>query len=137
MRVRMITVSAVVAAATLGLATPALASPTPRPASAQTSSCALLLWYNSNEQGSSACYNNSDVANFAGDVFTSAGAGQGLPVKNDAASATDKLGYTTTWPTARIFFNSNWGGVYDDVAPQSSRNLSNTYNNNASLEWVL
>ncbi|MFF7046108.1 peptidase M23 [Streptomyces massasporeus] len=117
------------AAAAVGLAT--------TPASAAGCAHGLRLYYNSNQAGSSACYvNGSD--NFAGDVFTSVGAGSGQPVKNNAASARNYRSFTgDTWPTARIFFNSNWGGVYDDVDAGTARNLKNTYNNNASLTWVL
>ncbi|WP_327127205.1 peptidase M23 [Streptomyces sp. NBC_01727] len=123
-------VSAIAAAAVLGLAAPATAAP--------AAGCSgLQLFYNSNQAGSSACYVNG-TDNFAGGVFTTPGTGQGQGVKNNAASATNHKTFTgATWPTARIFFNSNWGGVYDDVEASSSRNLSNTYNNNASLEWVL
>ncbi|AWW40566.1 MULTISPECIES: hypothetical protein [Streptomyces] len=119
-------VSLVVAAATLGLATPASAC-----------SHGMNLYYNSNQAGSSRCY-EAPTSNFAGDVFTTSGAGQGQLVKNNAASARNYRTYANdTWPTARIFFNSNWGGVYDEVQANSSRNLSNTYNENASYFWVL
>ncbi|MFB6705355.1 peptidase M23 [Streptomyces sp. NPDC056333] len=127
--------SAIAAAAVLGLAAPATAAPAAQVSAAGCSG--LQLFYNSNQAGSSACYVNG-TDNFAGDVFTTSGAGQGQGVKNNAASATNHKTFTgATWPTARIFFNSNWGGVYDDVEASSSRNLSKTYNNNASLEWVL
>ncbi|WP_330461100.1 peptidase inhibitor family I36 protein [Streptomyces sp. NBC_00820] len=85
------------------------------------------LYYNSNEGGSSACFYVKQ--NFAGEVFTEAGAGQGQPVKNNAASADNWGGHT-----ARVFYNSNYVGLYDDVQGDSWRNLADTYNNNASWE---
>lgn len=146
---RILATSAALALAAVGLAAPADAAPAnAAPAQAAPARAAstvhpdllpclddwsLCLWYNSNEQGS---YINvlGAVSDYAGMTFTSAGAGQGLPVKNDAASATN--GQPSNGSTARIFYNSNYAGVYDDVAPSTSSNLVNTYNENASSEWI-
>ncbi|WP_330459432.1 peptidase inhibitor family I36 protein [Streptomyces sp. NBC_00820] len=134
------TAAAVAAAAAIGIAAPAnAATPAPqgKPAGAATaaaSACAfpyLCLWYNSNEQGAYTLFFDA-VPDFAGYSFDGAGAGQWQPVKNNAASATN-------WQTeikARIYFNSNYGGVYDTIPESSSANLVKTYNENASFNWV-
>jgi len=106
------------------------------PATAQNGVCEageVCLFYNSNCRGSLADF-NSWIPDFAGYRFISAGAGQGRLVKNDAASARNRL---AGW-VARIHFNRNYQGVYDDIPPGSStscRNLVRTYNENASLSW--
>jgi hypothetical protein len=125
MRIRSALVAAGVAAAGLvGLAAPANAS---------TNTCDpshFCLFYNSNIQN--AYYPFWDkVANFDGYYFQGAGAGAGLPVKNNAASAQN----LQTGLVARVYYNSNYSGVYDNVQPTSWRNLSNTYNENASFAW--
>ena len=90
----------------------------------------LCLYFNSNHQGSLADF-YYEVEDFAGFTFLSSGNGKGQPVKNNAASACNKDNLLT----ARIYFNSGWAGPYDDVQPGTCRNLSNTYNENASLTW--
>jgi hypothetical protein len=91
----------------------------------------VCLYYNSNCQGSFADFGGW-VDNFSGYVFLSSGAGKDDPVKNNAASARN---LDTTW-TARIWFNSNQSGTYDNIGPSAGcRNLVNTYNDNASLSW--
>lgn len=126
MRIR----SVVAALAVAGAGVVGLSSP----ASAATNTCDashFCLFYNSNIQN--AYYPFWDTnSNFAGYVFKGAGAGAGVAVKNNAASAQN----LQTGMTARVYFNSNFGGSYDNVGPTSWRNLSNTYNNNASFKWV-
>lgn len=131
MKKRIAVASAVLAVSSAFLATPAFAAPaaTAAPASVCSENFGFVLYYNSNEAGSSACF--FVAQNFAGEVFTTSGAGQGQPVKNNAASA-DNWGTHT----ARVFYNSNYAGVYDDVKSHTSRNLVNTYNENASWEWL-
>jgi hypothetical protein len=63
--------------------------------------------------------------------FKSAGAGQGLCIKNDARSA-----WNRSSRTVRVHFNSNYGGSYDTFAPGTSGNLVNTYDNNASHRFL-
>ncbi|MFG2136575.1 hypothetical protein [Streptomyces sp. NPDC048650] len=59
------------------------------------------------------------------------GAGAGKNVKNHAAAATnDKNGGCT----GRVYFHSQFKGVYDDVN-SGRRKLANTYNENASFKW--
>jgi hypothetical protein len=52
-------------------------------------------------------------------------------VKNNAASACNFDDVNT----ARIHFNSGWAGAVDDIPLLTCRNLTNTYNENASLSW--
>jgi len=93
----------------------------------------LCLYYNSNCQGSFIDF-GGPVNDFAGYTFLSNGAGKGQPVKNNAASARNR---DTVW-TARIWFNSGYHGSHDDIPPSTNcRNLSNTYNENASLDWYI
>ncbi|MER6916641.1 peptidase inhibitor family I36 protein [Streptomyces sp. NPDC000594] len=125
MRIR----SALVTLAVTGVGVVGLASP----ASAATNTCNpshFCLFYNSNIQN--AYYPFWDkVPDFAGYTFRGAGAGAGQAVKNNAASAQN----LQTGLVARVHFNSNYGGVYDNVGPTSWRNLANTYNDNASFDW--
>ncbi|MEV7232216.1 peptidase inhibitor family I36 protein [Polymorphospora sp. NPDC051019] len=62
--------------------------------------------------------------------FRSPGIGQGECLKNNATSAWNRSGRTV-----RVYYNSDHAGPYDDVAPRTSRNLGNTYLNNASHEF--
>lgn len=119
-----------IAAASAVLAVSAACFTTPAFADSCSENGGFVLYYNSNEAGSSACFFGS-IPNFAGYTFTAAGAGQGQDVKNNAASASN-------WNvhTARVFYNSNYAGVYDDVGYLTSRNLVNTYNENASYELI-
>jgi len=91
----------------------------------------VCLYFNSNCQGSFADFYGA-IPDFAGYKFLSAGNGKGQGVKNNAASAKNR----DTSHTARIHFNSNYSGSYDNIAPQTScQNLQKTYNENASLSW--
>ncbi|MFD5749481.1 peptidase inhibitor family I36 protein [Streptomyces sp. NPDC127033] len=94
----------------------------------------MCLYFNSNQQGSYRIF-EGNTTDFTGYTFSSSGAGQGQAVKNNAASASNGQSSASV-STARIYFNSNYGGVYDDVAPATSRNLVNTYNDNASFRWI-
>ncbi|AXI89597.1 peptidase M23 [Streptomyces sp. ETH9427] len=100
------------------------------PASADTG-CDVsdfCLYYNSNFGGAHKHFRLSEP-DLAGYVYQCCSAGAGQPVKNNAASA--KNDFTGTY--VRVFYNSNYAGPYDTFAPQQSKNLVNTYNDNASL----
>jgi hypothetical protein len=56
--------------------------------------------------------------------------GYGLCMKNNARSVWNRTG-----KAARVYFNSGYCGNYDPVAANSSRNLSVTYDNNASHQF--
>lgn len=91
----------------------------------------LCLYFNSNHQGSFSDF-VLGVKDFSTVRFVADGAGKGQLVKNNAASACNKDDNLT----ARVFFNSNWAGSHDDIPPNTCRNLVNTYNENASFEWI-
>ncbi|MCU7822103.1 peptidase inhibitor family I36 protein [Kitasatospora sp. DSM 101779] len=83
------------------------------------------LYYNSNYQGDQAHF-YSNIPDFAGYVFL-----HGQPIKNNAASAWN---YGTS--TATIYFNSNYAGTSDRLAPGTGQSrLAHTYNENASLRF--
>jgi hypothetical protein len=74
------------------------------------------------------------VDDFVGYRFLSNGAGKGQLVKNNAASARNR---DSRW-TARIWFNSGQQGSHDEILPSTDcKNLQNTYNENASLDWYI
>ncbi|MFB6712637.1 MULTISPECIES: hypothetical protein [unclassified Streptomyces] len=100
----------------------------------------LNLFYNSNFGGAGETFWDTPIPNFEPYKFEwpgLTGAGLGQSVKNHAAS-----GYTITmgWPSktwATIYFNSNYGGACDAIAPDSKAyQLHYTYNNNASMTWA-
>ncbi|WP_424186907.1 peptidase inhibitor family I36 protein [Actinokineospora sp. G85] len=100
---------------------------------AQANTCPALyfcLFYNSNRAGAIATFFNADP-DFANDRFAGSGAGAGQVVKNNAASAQNRQ----TGLIAQVWFNSNYGGPRDDVLPSNWRNLTATYNDNASFNW--
>jgi hypothetical protein len=91
----------------------------------------LCLYYNSGLSGSHADF-NVPTRDHAGYVFSSSGAGQGQPVKNNAAGATN----LDTECTASVYFNSGWSGVADYIPARSSvERFVRVYNENASNHW--
>jgi surface antigen len=129
-----------VAGAALALVAPLLAATaSPAFAAGRDGSCdsgEFCYYYNSNEAGS--------LSDFTGSIsdlgatqptcydFKSAGAGQGVCVKNNAASVWNRTGYTV-----RVYFNSNFGGASQDFAPGAKGNLDATLkNNNASHQFL-
>ncbi|GAA5012299.1 peptidase inhibitor family I36 protein [Actinopolymorpha pittospori] len=89
------------------------------------------LHYAGNLTGSFRDY-YSNVPDFAGDTFLSAGSGHGQRVKNNSASVRNLDPYLF----ARVYYNENYSGPYDQVNKNSWRNLVNAWNDNASLQWV-
>ncbi|RMI41924.1 cell surface protein [Actinomadura harenae] len=96
----------------------------------------FCLYYNSNQKGS--------VSDFTGSVrdygakqpgcydFKSAGAGKGKCVKNATASV-----WNRSSKTVRVYFNSNFGGRYQDFKAGAKGNLnSGLKNQNASHEFA-
>ncbi|MFF2951509.1 peptidase M23 [Kitasatospora sp. NPDC057965] len=98
---------------------------------------AFCFWYNSNQSGSVAgwdlltgfrgFYDLADAGAFQGP-----GRGQGVAVKNNAASATYQFpgncfGYV------EVFYNSGWSGPSDVVPACGNINLVWTKNDNASF----
>ncbi|WP_189334410.1 peptidase inhibitor family I36 protein [Actinoplanes ianthinogenes] len=96
----------------------------------------FCYYYNSNEAGSVSDFTES-VDDYGTTQptcydFKGAGAGQGVCVKNNAASVWNRTG-----KTVRVFFNSNFAGSHQDFAAGAKGNLNATLkNNNASHELL-
>ncbi|MFF3865748.1 SpoIID/LytB domain-containing protein [Micromonospora sp. NPDC001898] len=96
----------------------------------------FCYYYNSDQAGSI-----SDFTDSLGDYgttqpscyeFKGAGNGQGVCVKNNAASVWNRTG-----KTVRVYFNSNFAGASQDFAAGAEGNLNATLkNNNASHELL-
>jgi murein DD-endopeptidase MepM/ murein hydrolase activator NlpD len=123
------------AAAAISLAAPALVLASPAAAAGRDGTCAageFCYYYNSGEAGSVSDFTGS-VADYGATQpgcydFKGAGAGQGVCVKNNAASV-----WNRTSKTVRVFFNSNYTGSHQDFAAGARGNLNATLkNNNAS-----
>lgn len=96
----------------------------------------FCYYYNSNQAGS--------VSDFTGSIsdlgstqptcyeFKGAGAGQGVCVKNNAASVWNRTGQTV-----RVYFNSGFGGASQDFAPGAKGNLDATLKNNEASHQFL
>ncbi|MFE6935660.1 peptidase inhibitor family I36 protein [Streptomyces sp. NPDC057699] len=89
----------------------------------------VCFYYNSNWENA-AYWTSPRAMNFTTQRFDGDGEwpGDGVLVKNNAASI-----WNTSTRTVRVFYNSNFVGVYDDCAPGAKRNLVNTKNDNASF----
>ncbi len=91
----------------------------------------FCLYYFAGQEGS--------VSDFTGSIpsygatqpscyeFKSEGGGKGQCVKNNARSA-----WNLTGRTVRVYFDSNYGGSYDEFPPSSYKDLVNTFDENAS-----
>ncbi|MGW1637188.1 hypothetical protein [Streptomyces lavendulae] len=103
---------------------------------------AFCFFYNSNQQGSVAGWDmkdgwrgTDDTINLGG--FLTTGPGQGVPVKNNAASATfQSPGHCGGF--VRVYATEGWNGsVFDDVPACSSINLSSrTKNHNRAIRGI-
>ncbi|WP_442945412.1 peptidase inhibitor family I36 protein [Nocardioides sp. CCNWLW239] len=96
----------------------------------------FCLYYSNNQGGS--------VSDFAGSVsdygtsqptcyeFKGSGTGQGLCVKNRAASVWNRTGRSV-----RVHYNSGYGGAYQTIAAGASPDLNSTlYKQNASHRYL-
>src|SRR6476661_4659864 len=127
-----------VASLAVAAATPVLATSTPAFADSRDGVC---------ESGEFCYYYNSDwagsVSDFTGSIddygdtqpscyeFKSAGNGQGLCVKNNAASVWNRSSVAV-----RVFYNSGYGGAYQEIAAGAKVNLNATLKNeNASHDF--
>ncbi|MFG2993270.1 hypothetical protein ACGFZK_28910 [Streptomyces sp. NPDC048257] len=76
-----------------------------------------------------------DPTNYPLTFCDGTGKGSGEGIKNNAASITN----SHTSFGGVVYYNSWWQGAYDSLQPgvptPVSRNLSNTYNQNASFKW--
>ncbi len=122
-----------VAGTALALAVPLIAT-TSAPAFAASrdgvcSSGEFCYYYNSDEAGSVSDFTGS-LSNY-GDTqpdcyeFKGSGAGQGICVKNNAASV-----WNRSSQTVRVYYNSGYAGSYQDFAPGAKGNLNSTLKNN-------
>lgn len=79
----------------------------------------------------------ANIPDFAPYHFLTSGNGQNQPVKNDATHAFNdnatKFAYVYYHSYA---YNGCYCGASDEVDMRSGRDLSATYNNNASFNWV-
>jgi murein DD-endopeptidase MepM/ murein hydrolase activator NlpD len=126
------------AATAVAIGATALATAGPATAAERNGTCQdgeFCYYYNSDNKGS--------VSDFSGSLadygttqpscydFKGAGNGKGVCVKNNAASV-----WNRSAKTVRVFFNSNYGGSYQDFAPGAKGNLNPTLkNNNASHQF--
>ncbi|MFC4908506.1 SpoIID/LytB domain-containing protein [Actinomadura gamaensis] len=124
-----------VAAAAMTLGGAVVATAAPAMAAGRNGVCdngEFCLYYNSGEKGSVSDFTGS-VADYGAKQpscfdFKGPGAGKGKCVKNSAASVWNRTG-----KTVRVYFNSNYGGRYQDFKAGTKGNLnSGLKNQNAS-----
>ncbi|MEY7973594.1 peptidoglycan DD-metalloendopeptidase family protein [Saccharomonospora xinjiangensis] len=131
---------AAVGAATVALAAAGLtmASAAPAGAAARDGVCEggeFCYYYNSDNAGSVSDFTSS-VADYGTTQpscydFKGPGNGQGQCIKNNAASVWNRSSVKV-----RVYYNSNYGGAYQDFAPGAKGNLNTTLkNNNASHQF--
>ncbi|MFG1997534.1 peptidase inhibitor family I36 protein [Spirillospora sp. NPDC048911] len=95
----------------------------------------FCYYYNSDNQGSISDFTGS-VADYGTEQpscydFKGAGSGQGQCIKNNAASV-----WNRSAKTVRVYFNSDYGGTYQDFAASAKGNLNASLKNqNASHEF--
>ncbi|WP_092614595.1 peptidase inhibitor family I36 protein [Jiangella sp. DSM 45060] len=129
-KLKMLALAAVAAtAATVAVAAPASAAD-------QDNLCQskeLCLFWGSNYSGlyKDFYWNVRDFGNIRYPHYGVPGGGAGERVKNNAASAIN-----WDYVTARVYYNENWTGPYDDVPPRGRRNLYHTWNDNASFRFL-
>lgn len=129
---------ALVAAATASLA-PSLLLANPASAAVRDGVCdtgEFCYYYNSNEAGSVSDFTDS-VDDYGASQptcyeFKGAGNGQGLCIKNNAASV-----WNRSSQTVRVYFNSNYAGSYQDIAAGAKANLNATLKNNDASHQFL
>lgn len=116
-----------------------LATSAPASAAARDGVCEsgeFCYYYNSNHAGSLSDFTGS-LSNYGTAQpecyeFKGAGAGQGLCIKNEAASA-----WNRSTKTVRVYYNSGYVGSYQDFAPGAKVNLNATLKNqNASHQFL-
>jgi len=114
-------------------------APSAQAATARNGVCEVgefCYYYNSNQAGSVSDFTAS-VANYATTQpscydFKGAGAGKGLCIKNQAASV-----WNRSSQTVRVYYNTNYAGAYQEIAPNTAVNLNATLKNqNASHQFI-
>lgn len=129
-----------VAGAALALVAPILAATaSPAFAADRDGTCdsgEFCYYYNSDEAGSVSDFTSS-VSDLGATEptcydFKSAGSGQGVCVKNNAASVWNRTG-----KTVRVYFNSGYSGASQDFASGAKGNLNATLKNNNAGHQIL
>jgi len=128
----------VTAGAVAALAVPAGVLASPAAAAGRDGKCnsgEFCYYYNSNEAGSISDFTKS-VADYGKSQpscyeFKGAGRGKGKCVKNNAASV-----WNRTSKTVRVYFNSNYGGKYQDFKAGAKGNLNSTLKNNNAAHKI-
>jgi hypothetical protein len=127
--------SLAVIGAALAVTTSILSAASPASAASRDGDCdsgEFCYYYNSNQEGSISDFSES-VEDYGTTQpscyeFKGAGNGQGVCVKNNAASVWNRTG-----KTVRVYFNSDFGGSSQSFADGAKGNLNATLkNNNAS-----
>src|SRR5689334_16764098 len=123
----MSTLSKILTATTAAIALGGAASVFASPASAASrdgvcDSGEFCYYFNSDNQGSLSDFTDS-VADYGTTQpscydFKGAGAGKGECIKNNAASV-----WNRSTETVRVYYNSNYGGTYQDFAAGAKGNL--------------
>ncbi len=112
---------------------PVVAAP-PAQAAAQDGVCQVgefCLYYNSYQQGSLSDFGSSIPDYGSTYRFKSAGAGQGILVKNGAASV-----WNRTFGSVTVYYNSGYSGATQTFSPGAKANLNPTLKNqNASHKF--
>lgn len=127
-----------VAGTALAMAVPLVAT-TPAFAAGRDGSCdtgEFCLYYNSDQAGSVSDFTTS-ISDYGATQpscyeFKGAGNGQGVCVKNNAASVWNRTG-----KTVRVYFNSGYAGASQDFAPGAKGNLNATLKNNEASHKFL
>ncbi|MBE1531162.1 peptidase inhibitor family I36 protein [Actinomadura algeriensis] len=128
--------TATTAAIALGGAATVLASPAS--AAARNGVCEsgeFCYYFNSNNEGSLSDFSGS-VADYGTEQpscydYKGPGAGKGKCIKNDAASV-----WNRSSKTVRVYYNSNYGGTYQDFKAGAKGNLNSSLKNqNASHQF--
>lgn len=126
MRIKRVIASIVVAGAVAAVASPAQAAGQ----DGTVENDEFIFYYNSNLAGSFSDFATSKTNLDPYDFLKPGLAGYGQTIGDNAASVRNLRA-----STARVYVSTGYIGVYDQVAAESSRNLSLAYNNNASFRW--
>ncbi len=127
------------ASAALAVGGVVLAAASPASAAGRDGVCQtgeFCYYFNSNNKGSVSDFTGS-VANYANKQpscydFKGPGNGKGKCIKNEAASV-----WNRSSKTVRVYFNSNYGGAYQDFRPGARGNLeTGLKNQNASHRFL-
>ncbi|MFI0485318.1 SpoIID/LytB domain-containing protein [Actinomadura sp. 9N215] len=135
-RLAVTTVAMVLGGALLAPSSPASAAAAPESRNGECETGEFCYYFNSDNQGSVSDFDGS-VADYGTEQpscydFKGAGNGQGVCVKNNAASV-----WNRSDKTVQVYFNSNYGGNSQAFEAGAKGNLNSTLKNqNASHQFV-